>query len=308
MKKISLGMIGYNEGNGHPYSFSAIINGYRQDRMDQSPYPVIADYLRKRSPFEFGIRNLSVDYVWAPDENISRNIAECCHISHVASAYEEMTGKVDGVIIARDDAESHRALAQPFLEEGLHVFIDKPLATTEDDLEYFIPFLKKGQLMSCSGFRFYPRLMDPVFLDAMRSDLVCASAVTTIDWYKYGIHMMEAIQPVFNSPITEVQNIGSGQTDVVRLNYQNGKYAVVIRDNALKGFNATFYAKSGRHVSVTFDDNFSCFRNLLFSFHELMTGGRHVVDYRETLNLMRALMAAAESRETNKKVQVSDKE
>ncbi len=305
MKNISLGMIGYNHGNGHPYSFSAIINGYRQDRMDRSPYPVIADYLKKRSPFEFGIRNFSVDYVWAPEESISRNISECCRIPHVVKQYEDMIGHVDGVIIARDDAKSHRALARPFLEEGLHVFIDKPLATNHDDLDFFIPYLEKGQLMSGSGFRFHPRFMNPVFLDMLRSDMVCTTAVTTIDWYKYGIHVIEAIQPVFNAPIIEVENIGSEVIDVVRLNYQNGKYALVIRDNDLKGFNATFYTQSGRHVSVTFDDNFSCFRNMLFTFHEFMTTKQHVVDHAETINLIRALIAARESRKRRTKITIS---
>ena len=31
MRKIlKIGMIGYNEGNGHPYSYSAIFNGYNR--------------------------------------------------------------------------------------------------------------------------------------------------------------------------------------------------------------------------------------------------------------------------------------
>ena len=45
MKEIKLGIIGYNEGNGHPYSFSAIINGFNPN-ADWSRYPQILEYLK----------------------------------------------------------------------------------------------------------------------------------------------------------------------------------------------------------------------------------------------------------------------
>ena len=39
-------MIGYNEGNGHPYSYSAIFNGYnRKELLKKCPYPIIKKYL-----------------------------------------------------------------------------------------------------------------------------------------------------------------------------------------------------------------------------------------------------------------------
>ena len=43
--EIRLAMLGMIEGNGHPYSWSAIVNGYNPEEMAKCPFPVIPQYL-----------------------------------------------------------------------------------------------------------------------------------------------------------------------------------------------------------------------------------------------------------------------
>ena len=47
-KKLKLGIIGISEGNGHPYSWSAIFNGYNEEYMIQCPFESIPEYLSKQ--------------------------------------------------------------------------------------------------------------------------------------------------------------------------------------------------------------------------------------------------------------------
>lgn len=289
-------MIGYNEGNGHPYSFSAIVNGYNPEQMALSPYPVILNYLKQRNPFEFGIYNLSIDYIWTPDAHISQSISKSCYIPNIAENYLDFVDEIDAVIIARDDAECHREIAEPFLNKGKFVFIDKPLCTTLSDLEYFIPFLEIGMLMSCSGFRFHPLYLNKPFLAETREKIICGTAVTTVDWFKYGIHVLEGLQPVMNDRIVSVQNIGTLNNDIVLLNYANGKNAIVLRDNMIKGFYTDFYTTDGTTIKIKYDDNFSYFRNLLFTFHDFITQKQHLYHFQETINLIKALIASVESK------------
>ena len=114
--KMNIGMIGYNEGNGHPYSFSAIINGYDQAFMDKSPYPVIGSYLAKRNKEEFGIGSMKVTHIWCPDKKDSTQIASCTFIKNCVDDYSDMLGKIDAVIIARDDVDSHFKIASFFFK------------------------------------------------------------------------------------------------------------------------------------------------------------------------------------------------
>lgn len=34
-KEIKIGILGYTEGNGHPYSWSAMFNGYNKEIMEK---------------------------------------------------------------------------------------------------------------------------------------------------------------------------------------------------------------------------------------------------------------------------------
>ena len=48
MTALKFGVIGMSEGNGHPYSWSAIFNGYDADAMRDCPFPAIPEYLARR--------------------------------------------------------------------------------------------------------------------------------------------------------------------------------------------------------------------------------------------------------------------
>jgi len=61
-------------------------------------------------------------------------------------------GKVDAVILARDDGENHLSMAKPFIEKDIPILIDKPLTDNAEDLKEFIQYYEKGKLiMSCSS-------------------------------------------------------------------------------------------------------------------------------------------------------------
>ena len=50
-----VGIIGLSPGNGHPFSFAAIINGYDHSGLAASGWPGIYQYVKRRDPSEFGI-------------------------------------------------------------------------------------------------------------------------------------------------------------------------------------------------------------------------------------------------------------
>ena len=51
---------------------------------------------------------------------------------------EDVIGEVDAVIIATDKGYEHVERCRPFVEAGLPVFVDKPLADNEEDLRTFV--------------------------------------------------------------------------------------------------------------------------------------------------------------------------
>ena len=153
---IRLGVIGYmGPENAHPYSWSAIVNGtYNADVMPLYANKRILAYLEANRD-SLGIDGARVTHVWTQDRVISERIVAASRVPHIAHEPRAMVDAVDAVLIARDDPESHAALAQPFLEAGMPVLIDKPLASTESDLAFFVDHDRAGRLvMSSSSMRY----------------------------------------------------------------------------------------------------------------------------------------------------------
>ena len=150
-----LGIIGMSPGNGHPYSWSAICNGYNKEAIEKCGFPAISRYLcEKNFPSDF-IDNAFVTHVWTQDYSRSCHIALASNIRNVVTDFRDLIGEVDAILLARDDSENHLYYARPFLEAGMPIYIDKPLALSVDrakeimDLQVF-----PGQLFSCSASYF----------------------------------------------------------------------------------------------------------------------------------------------------------
>jgi len=274
-----IGIIGYNEGNGHPFSFSAIINGYNQEKMYLSPYPNIAKYLSSRSTSDFGIDKWKVSHIWCPDKSMADVIADCTYIDMRVEHYQDMLGAVDVIIIARDDVKSHMPIARFFLENGIPVFVDKPL---------------------CDNLEFNGRL-NP-------DDVVWSHNVSIIDWFKYGIHVLESMIAVMGDDIIWVQNVGEDSNDIVRVQFASGKFGI-IQVNKNTGFviQSTFFTKNSEHFKVDYNDNFTCFRNMLLNFANQLNTKKPAINPSETVRILKTLYAANVSlKENGRKVYINE--
>ena len=295
---VKLGILGFNEGNGHPYSFSAIINGYDPQEMSTCEFPVIYSYLEKREKSELGIDKLEVTHIWTPTLERSKKIAACCYIKNIVEDYYEMIGEVDAVIIARDDSDSHRELAKVFLENNIKVFIDKPLCRNIEDLRYFAPYLQKGEIFSTSGFRYHPDVNN---LKSKRESLFIFN--TFNDWYKYGVHVLEGAYAINNSRILTVENISTSVDDLVVFCCENGSRILISRTDS----NNSFYGVLVDNDKVVkYNDNFHYFKKMLLDFEKFCLGIPTSFSYKETLNIIEALIKAQISKDKNLKIEVNE--
>ena len=77
---VKLGVIGLSEGNGHPYSWPAIINGYDPFYMKDCGFPVIPEYLEQQTFPQDKIPNAEVTHIWTQDLKLSEHIAKATYI------------------------------------------------------------------------------------------------------------------------------------------------------------------------------------------------------------------------------------
>ena len=194
MNPLKLGVIGLSSGNGHPYSWSAIFNGYDRVAMEDCGFPVIPRYLEQQQFPKDAIAEAQVTHVWAQDKGIATHIAKAALIDHVVEHHTDMIGQVDGVLLARDDAETHYEFAAPFLKAGIPIYIDKPLALSVADAKQLVNMQQyPGQLFSCSALRYAKEFKLSESELAQLGRLRHIHATVPKDWDKYAVHVIEPL-------------------------------------------------------------------------------------------------------------------
>ncbi|WP_187298769.1 Gfo/Idh/MocA family protein [Marinobacter sp. F3R11] len=271
---LKLGIIGLSDGNGHPYSWSAIFNGYDPEAMELCGFPVIPRYLEQQNWPASRINGADVVVVWTQKEELSQKIAKAARIPRVVSTPEEMIGMVDAVLLARDDAENHLEFAAPFIKAGLPIYIDKPIALSVSALDKLYELEQyPGQIFTCSALRYSAELMlteeDRRELGEIRKIV----AFTPKSWSKYAVHIIE---PVLNMlPQGDEPVSGNATTPASSEDDASGTLLVGWRSGVQTAFFATGDGLTPISVRVigtkgykdlNFTDSFSAFKAALEAF------------------------------------------
>lgn len=270
--KLKLGIIGSSEGNGHPFSWSAIFNGYNPEAMEGCGFPVIPRYLEQQIWPDSRIPNAEVVSVWTQDSELSERISKASLIKNVVEKPEDMLGNIDALLLARDDAENHLKFAAPFLEAGIPIYIDKPIALSIQDLEQLYSLEKyPGQIFTCSALRFSHELK---LTDSDRTQLgrICQIiACTPKSWNKYAVHIIE--------PVLCMLPDGDCPRSYTRVSDDSSSLATTLSVNWSSGTRTTFFS-TGEGVSpisirligtkgwkdMIFSNTFSAFKSALECF------------------------------------------
>ncbi|OFX13779.1 MAG: hypothetical protein A2Z18_06090 [Armatimonadetes bacterium RBG_16_58_9] len=287
---LKLGIIGLSPGNGHPYSWAAIFNGYDRAEMKKCPFPLIPDYLDKQNPADVRIPDAKVTHIWTQDVEISRSVARSSLIQNIVDNMVDMIGEVDAVILARDDGENHLEMARPFIEAGLPILIDKPLTDQANHLGEFVRYYEQGKpIMSCSSMRY-----SPAFVELKQGNpigrILTVSAVTPKYWRTYGIHLVEGVCTVMGVGIESVQNVGRPGEEIVHLQYSDGRHAVLQSFAKITSGLVTFFGENGAATPQD-PDAFLQFKNMLAHFVEMLKTGKAPFDWHETVEMSKIVIA-----------------
>ena len=290
---LRLGILGLSEGNGHPYSWAAIVNGFDREAMALCPFPVIPQYLGERDAADFGISDARVTHIWTQDMEMSEHVAKASKIGTVVLDITDMIGKIDALLLARDDGENHLTMAAPFLDADIPVFIDKPLADNAADLAAFKERHAQGRrIMSSSCFRYCKELID---LSDDASRFTYATGFSPKYWRTYGIHVLEGIRAVMGGGIEAVRDAGTEGRAQVQLRWTDGREALLEVIAGVAGPIAFQFHGKDNWVRVDSFDTFSMFKAQLADFIKFVETGAPPFPMEETLELVSVVVAARES-------------
>ncbi len=292
MSKLRIGVIGMSEGNGHPYSWSAIFNGCNPAYMKDCPFPAIPEYLAKQKFPDDSLGHLGeVTHVWCQERSVAEHIAASSNISNVVNNMEDMVGSIDALLLARDDAENHYEMALPFLKAGLPIFIDKPLAIKTSEAEKIWAAQKKSnQVFSCSALRYARELLLTDEDKQILGDIKKVEGTVMKKWQTYAIHVLEPIvaQLPGRGKLSEVNSIWDGEQRHVKVQWQHVHGYFKTTGNIPSPLEIKFFGEKG-NITKTFSDSFNAFKNSLNEFINVINHPEQNIPQKETLELVTIL-------------------
>ncbi|TQI70409.1 hypothetical protein JM79_1319 [Gramella sp. Hel_I_59] len=290
--KIRLGIIGMSKGNGHPYSWSAIFNGYNREIMEECPFPAIPAYLKNQQFPEDGLGELGqVTHIWTQDRKLSEHIAKASNIDWVVDRADEMIGKVDAILLARDDAEHHVEMAIPFLDAGIPIFIDKPFALSISDAEKMLSCrVSKNQIFTCSSIRYAEELKLTTSDRETLGEILYVEAGISKEWDTYAIHVIEPIIAQFpdRGNLLELKAVKNNAIHQALIKWEHLNAYIKVTGSLPTLPFLTFYGLNGT-ITKRFKDSFACFRSSLFSFIKQIEKDELLIPEEETLELVKII-------------------
>jgi len=301
-----LGMIGISKGNGHPYSFSAIFNGYNKVYMEQCPYRNIYHYLKKQNKRTMRLKGAIVTHLWTQNKKNSKKISRASKIKNIVKNYQNLIGQVDGVIIARDDPQSHFKIAKLFLDKKIPIFIDKPLTDNLKELGRFAKYYQTNLIMSCSAMRYAREIKEAKKNISKLGKIKVIYGIGPKDWTTYGVHLLEAIYGLLKIKVKYVQSIGRENENIVHLRTKDGKNIILQTSNEIQPlFQLILYGTRG-YLLINLSDLFYMFKKTLSLFTKMIKTKKLPIKFSETAEIIRVIIAGNMSKKNGKIIKLDD--
>ena len=298
-REIKLGILGMTEGNGHPYSWSAIYNGYDKALMNACPFPGIPAYLNKQPPDTFGIKGAHVTHVCCDNRADAEDVSRCSLVPNVVDRPEDMIGKVDAVICATDIGSEHVRRCRPFMEAGIPMFIDKPMTDNEEDLRTFIQWHEQGKHFLSSSTARYVKSMEPYYknhYELGRLMYICQPMCKK--WETYGIHALESVFPLLGEGFVSIQNTGTFERNMVHMIHESGcDVHIPLTAEMYGAFGCTLLIGGAGNKIISDSDSYYSFKKQNEIFIDFLRSGERPYPFTETIELAKLVIGGIRSRE-----------
>lgn len=308
-KNLKIGILGMTEGNGHPYSWSAMFNDYNPEYMKKCPFAGIPEYLVKQPKYTIGIPGAHITHVCCDNRVDTEDVARCSLIPNVLEKPEDMIEQVDAVIVATDIGSEHTKRCRPFIEADIPMLIDKPMVDNEKDLQLFTKLHYQGYHFISSSSMRYTKELEPYYKNHYEmGKLMYICQPMCNKWENYGIHALEGVFPLLGPGFISIQNTGTYERNIIHITHKSGCDVNIPLSAGMYGaFGNTLLVGSISSVAVRGQDPYYSFKKQLDKFVHWLRTGEEPQPFEHTQELMKMVIGGIRSREEgNRKVMLDE--
>ncbi|KIL40383.1 oxidoreductase [Gordoniibacillus kamchatkensis] len=299
-QQLKIGIIGLD--TSHVSAFAKLLNDPAQEYHVPGGRVAVA-YPGGSPDFEMS---------WSRLPGFQKELVDSYGVSIVSSP-EEVAEQCDAVLLLSVDGRVHMEQLRRIAPYRKPVFVDKPFAVRSDDAcsmaalstEFGFP------MMSCSALRYAEALTEALH-NAEQGAVIGADYYGPLDiqptqpgFFWYGIHTAEMLYRTLGTGCRYVQTTTNADHDQVVGVWGDGRVGT-IRGNRKgnKTFGGLVHREKGTQFVNTGAYAKPYYASLLERVMALFAGGKLDIAVGETLEIIRFLEAANESRETGKAVEL----
>ena len=237
-----------------------------------------------------------VTHIWTQDKKISEHIAKAARISTICDLLTDMIGEVDAVLLARDDAENHYHFAKPLLEAGIHVYIDKPFALSQQEATRLWDLEKyENQIFTCSALQFAKEYQPTVLNSEKLGEIKAVWATVPKSWKKYAVHIIEPVLNMLPNRGELIEAIklpiASDELKGVQVRWSSGIIAQFQSGGDLHIPLSIHVQGSNGSQVLKFQDTFYAFKSALNRFIDIINGEKENIPRSFTYEMVKILEA-----------------
>jgi hypothetical protein len=301
---VKIGIIGINKGNGHPYSYSSIINGFKLNYLKKyCPYKSIIQYLSISQNLPF--KNAAISHICTQNLAISKKISIISNIQTIETNYKSLFGKVDCIILAKDDIENNHKIITYFIKKKIPIFVDKQLASNFLRLKNIITQINKqnNYLFFSGSCLKYSKKITEIKKVVKKQDIIRIEAFTKLNWIAYSQHVLDPINEYFNYKCKfEYQKSETKNRLKKKIFFKlNKKINLNINlDTNCKKIYMIFVLKNKKKYKITLDDYHYSFKKTLQKFIQMVKNNKMINDKENFFNLSRLVLQTSNDMKSKK--------
>jgi predicted dehydrogenase len=195
------------------------------------------------------------------NELVAKELAKKFHTKALTD-YKDLIGKVDAVNIATPTS-THYTIAKAFLQEGVHVLVEKPMTSTLKEANHLIQLSKMtGSILQVGHTeRFNPAVLSlsglvkkPIFIEAHRMGPPTHRNLDVGVIFELMIHDIDIILKLVDSPIVSLQGYGLR----IYSDYEDISQAQILFENGcIASLSASrVSSEKVRNLEITQEDGF----------------------------------------------------
>ena len=214
--------------------------------------------------------------------------AEPCRKLHetfgvpVMGSYDELVGKVDGIMVTARHGDKHYQYAKPYLASGIPMFIDKPVTVSGEEAVAFMREARANNVRICgssvgkflNGVVALSEKIKSGEIGIIHGGNLCAPIEIDSPYggfYFSSPHLVQMMVTLFGGDVLEVSAVRQGRDVGIVANYRDypitGSYV-----SAGGHFAATVYAENGIFTEPCELHSYA-FEHQLDDMHDLLEGG-----------------------------------